>query len=206
MTKMREIRGLNYGDYAYNEYFPNGMHQFQPDPNLARFHQIFEIWIRPVPPAVAHFALRLGKYEFDKMVRNGISDSDFELTREFLMKFMNVLVKTQDSRLGYLIDSDFYGIPEFVPFMKEQLKKLTAAKVNEVVKKHLSRGNNMHVAIVTKDAEQLRDQLVAGAASPMTYEAARPQEILDEDKIVEVYSLPIQKENVQIIPLDQVFF
>src|SRR5262249_53170602 len=54
--RMRELRGLNYGDYAYVEYFPRGMFQFQPDPNLARERQIFQIWIRPVEPANAHFA------------------------------------------------------------------------------------------------------------------------------------------------------
>ena len=56
--RLREARGLNYGDYAYLEYFPRGMYQFQPDPNLARQEQIFQIWIRPVPPEQAMFTLR----------------------------------------------------------------------------------------------------------------------------------------------------
>jgi zinc protease len=46
--RLRAIRGLNYGDYAYIEYFPRGMFQFHPDPNLCRQQQIFQIWIRPV--------------------------------------------------------------------------------------------------------------------------------------------------------------
>jgi len=48
--RMREVRGLNYGDYFYIEYFPRGMFRFDPEPNLARDQQIFQIWIRPVPP------------------------------------------------------------------------------------------------------------------------------------------------------------
>ena len=48
--RIREIRGINYGDYAYIEAFPEGMFQFFPDPNIARQRQIFEIWIRPVVP------------------------------------------------------------------------------------------------------------------------------------------------------------
>lgn len=52
--RMREARGLNYGDYAYIEYFPRGMYLFEPEPNLARRQQIFQIWIRPVEPATAH--------------------------------------------------------------------------------------------------------------------------------------------------------
>ncbi|MGH9657050.1 MAG: M16 family metallopeptidase, partial [Bryobacteraceae bacterium] len=34
--RIREVRGLNYGDYAYIEYFPRGMFRFEPEPNLVR--------------------------------------------------------------------------------------------------------------------------------------------------------------------------
>jgi zinc protease len=68
--RIREIRGINYGDYAYIEAFPRGMFQFFPDPNLARTHQIFEIWIRPVVPANAHMSLRIAIHELDALVRN----------------------------------------------------------------------------------------------------------------------------------------
>src|SRR5206468_7300127 len=48
--RIREVRGMNYGDYAYIEAFPRGVYQFFPDPNVARSRQMFEIWIRPVVP------------------------------------------------------------------------------------------------------------------------------------------------------------
>ena len=81
---MRQQRGLNYGDYAYIEYFPRGMFQLQPDPNLARPEQIFQIWIRPVRPPTAHFALRLAFYELDKLIKGGLSEQDFERTLAYL--------------------------------------------------------------------------------------------------------------------------
>ena len=55
--QLREARGLNYGDYAYIEYFPRGMFQFTPDPNQGRNSQIFQIWIRPVVPENGHFVV-----------------------------------------------------------------------------------------------------------------------------------------------------
>ncbi len=82
--RMRQARGLNYGDYAYIEYFPRGMFQFEPDPNLARRQQIFQVWIRPVEPANAHFALRLALYQLDKFINQGMSEEEFERTRTFL--------------------------------------------------------------------------------------------------------------------------
>ncbi len=122
---MRELRGLNYGDYAYIEYFPNGMYQFEPDPNIARHEQIFQIWIRPVEPANAVFALRLAMYELDKLVKGGISPGDFEKTRSFLSKYVNILTKTKSAELGYAIDSQYYGMPEYNQYLKAALAKLT---------------------------------------------------------------------------------
>ena len=66
--RLREARGLNYGDYSYIEYFPRGMFQFEPDPNQARHQQIFQIWIRPVEPQNGLFVLRAALYEYDKLV------------------------------------------------------------------------------------------------------------------------------------------
>src|SRR5690606_14174130 len=79
--RIREVRGMNYGDYAYIEYYPGGMYSTQPPPNVARQQQIFQIWIRPVPPEQAHFALRIATYELDRLVREGMSEADFEATR-----------------------------------------------------------------------------------------------------------------------------
>jgi len=63
---------MNYGDYAYVEAFPRAGNSFFPHPNVARKKQIFEIWIRPVVPANAHAALRIGIYELSKDDRPGI--------------------------------------------------------------------------------------------------------------------------------------
>src|SRR5437667_4755814 len=116
--RLREATGLNYGDYAYVEYFPRGMFQMTPDPNIARQQQIFQIWIRPVEAENGVFALRAALYEYDKVVRNGISQEAFETTREFLTKFANVLTQTQGARLGYALDSRYYEIPEYTSYIK----------------------------------------------------------------------------------------
>lgn len=105
--RLRESRGLNYGDYAYIEYFPRGMYQFTPDPNQGRSSQIFQIWIRPVVPENGHFVLRAALYEYDKLVREGMSKEAFEATREFLIKYNNILTQTQDAQLGYALDSRY---------------------------------------------------------------------------------------------------
>ena len=202
--RLREARGLNYGDYAYIEYFPRGMFQFQPDPNLGRQLQIFQIWIRPVEPQNGHFILRAALYEYDKLIREGLSREAFESTREFLTKYVNVLTATQDGQLGYEMDSRYYHVPNFNTYMREQLAKLTLDDVNNALRKYL-KSNGMRIAIITKDAEGLRQAILNNLPSPITYNAPKPKEITDEDKLIESYRINVKPADVKIVPVDKVF-
>ncbi len=202
--QIREKRGLNYGDYAYIEYFPRGMYQFEPAPNLGRKMQIFQICIRPVEPQNANFTLRAALYEYDKLVRNGLDQQTFEETRNFLTKYVNILTQTKDAELGYALDSEFYGIPNFNRFMKENLAKLTLSDVNKAIKTYLS-SNKMRVVMVTKDAEGLRDEIVNNKPGKIVYAAPKPKEITDEDKIIETFPIQVKTEDVSITPVGNVF-
>ncbi|HEV3470510.1 MAG TPA: pitrilysin family protein, partial [Pyrinomonadaceae bacterium] len=166
--RLREARGLNYGDYSYIEYFPRGMFQFTPDPNLGRSSQIFQIWIRPVEPQNAHFTLRAALFEYDKLVREGMGREDLDSIRNFLTKYANVLTATQNARLGYALDSRYYGIGDYNAFLRERLAELTLADVNRAIKQHL-KSDRMRVVIITKDGAALRDAILKGTPSPITY-------------------------------------
>lgn len=203
--RIREIRGMNYGDYAYIEYFPNGMFQFHPNPNLGRQQQIFQIWIRPVENIEnAHFATRVALYELNKLINQGISQQDFEATRNYLLKFINILTKTQDRQLGYALDSDYYGINDFNEHMSKALKKLTLKDVNRTIKKYLQT-KDMQFIFVTKDAEDLKNRLIQNTTSIMQYQSEQPHEIIEEDKIIQNYPLNLSKDKVNIIAIDNVF-
>jgi zinc protease len=202
--RLREARGLNYGDYAYVEYFPRGMFQFTPDANLGRSSQIFQIWIRPVEPQNSLFALRGALYEFDKLVRDGMKQEDFEAIRDFLTKYSNVLTATQDAQLGYALDSRYYGIGDFNTYMRERLSKLTLADVNRAIRQYL-KTDRMRVVLITKDADALRDAIVKGTPSPIKYNSPKPPEIMEEDKIIEAYKINVRPEQVVVVPVERVF-
>ena len=202
--RLREARGLNYGDYAYIEYFPRGMFQFEPDPNLGRQQQIFQIWIRPVEPKNGHFVLRAALYEYNKLVHERMSKEAFESTREFLTKYVNVLTATQDAQLGYALDSRYYRIPNFNTYMRDQLARLTLEDVNSAIRKYLKPGG-MRIAIITKDADGLRNAILSNQPSPITYNAPKPNDITDEDKLIEVYRVYVRPADVVIVPVEKVF-
>ncbi|MEK6324201.1 MAG: pitrilysin family protein [Acidobacteriota bacterium] len=202
--RLRQIRGLNYGDYAYIEYFPRGMFQFDPDPNLGRRQQIFQVWIRPVEPKNGLFTLRAALYELNKLVQSGMSQEDFEATRRFLTKNVNTLTKTQNAQLGYAIDSKYYGIPSFTDYVRDQLSKLKLEDVNRAIKKHLQ-AENAKIVVVTKDAEAFKQAALDNKPSPISYTSLPPKEILDEDKVIESYKLNLNPKKVEVVPVAAVF-
>jgi zinc protease len=202
--RLREVRGLNYGDYAYIEYFPRGMFQFHPDPNLARRSQIFQIWIRPVPPEKALFTLKAAHWELERLVRDGLSEKDFEATRAFLRKFVSLLVKTDDRRLGYALDSRFYGIGDFAKTVKDKLAALTLDEVNRVLRAHL-RADRLQIVVVTEDAAGFADALLSGAPGEIAYESPPPQAILDEDEEIKRHRIALRASDVKVVPVEEVF-
>jgi zinc protease len=202
--RIREVRGINYGDYAYIEAFPRGMYQFFPDANVARARQIFEIWIRPVVPANAHMTLRLAVHELADLVRDGLTKEDFEATRDYLMKNVYVMTARQDQQLGYALDSKWYGIGEFTEHMRSRLQALTLDQVNAAIKRHLT-AQNLSVVIITKDAAGLKQALASDAVSSIKYDGEKPTALLEEDRVIGAMKLNIAAGKVTITPINQVF-
>ncbi len=200
--RLREIRGLNYGDYAYIEYFPRGMFLTQPDPNYARSQQIFQIWIRPVEPQNAHFALRATLWELDRLVKDGLTAEQFETTRRFLQKNVALLLQTQARRLGYAQDDRFYGTLAFLERVRADLERLTHAQVQEAIRKHFQ-SQNLEIVMIAEDAAGLAQAVQKETPSPISYNAPKPESLLAEDRLISVY--PVRSSKVRIVPLTEVF-
>ncbi len=199
---IRETRGMNYGDYSYIECFPNGWARSFPAPNAARRQQIFEVWIRPVQNEAVHFALRAAILELQKLVDNGMTQEDFDLTKKFLKKYYLHYAPTTMMRLGYKLDDQFYSIEDHLKKLPEMLDKLTLENVNDAIKKHLQY-KNIKIAMITKDAEALKESLVNDMPSPMIYQAPKPDEVLEEDKEIEKYPLKVIADKVKIFKVDE---
>jgi zinc protease len=203
--RIRETRGMNYGDYAYIEYFPRGMFQFHPDTNLGRQQQIFQVWIRPLRSNNdAHFATRTAVFELDKFIEHGMSESDFEATRQYLAKFVSLITDGQSRQLGYAMDSQYYETGDFANYVRAGLQDLTLADVNRVIRENLSM-KNMQYVFVTRDAADLKQRLVSDQVSPMVYDAEKPADLIQEDKEIERIGLNFALEDVQVISSAEVF-
>ena len=204
-SRIRAARGMNYGDYAYVEYFPRGMFQTKPDANLGRSEQIFQVWLRPLTGNNdAHFATRVAMYELDKLIKEGMSEEDFNTTKNFLYNFVPQLVASQDRLLGYSLDSKFYQTDEFVEYVRKGLDKLTVDDVNRAIRENLQT-DNIHYVFITGDGKDMQDRLVNETISPMKYNSAKSDALLTEDKILEKLKLNLKSANVEVVSVESVF-
>jgi zinc protease len=196
---------MNYGDNAYIEYFPNGMFQTRPDTGRGRQQQIFQVWIRPLRSNNdAHFATRTAVFKLDKLIAEGMMESDFEATRQFLSKSVSLMTDGQSRQLGYAMDSQYYGIDDFASYVRDALNDLTLADVNRVIRENLDTDNIQYV-FVTRDAEDLRQRLVGDLVSPMVYEATMSEELIEEDRHIEGLGLGFDAGDVRIVSSENVF-
>jgi len=223
-NKLRETRSMNYGDYSYIEWYDNGGRNMLPPPGVPRSSNYFSMWIRPVQIAKqlraqyselsgvtighAHFSIRMAIRELEKLVKDGMSKKDFEITRQFLKSYIKLYTQTPSDQLGYLMDSRFYGRKDFLAEMDPLLAKLTVEDVNKAIKKYWQ-VNNMYITIVTdaSEADALASSLLNNTESPMSYsnlvKSGQPKDILDEDDIVAKYKLNVK--SVKIVKSEETF-
>ena len=222
--KIREERSMNYGDYTYIEWYENGGRFMLPQPGVPRSSNYFAIWIRPVQIASqlrqqyeeltdleighAHFALRMALRELDLVVKDGMSKQDFEATRTFLLSYTKLYAQTPAARLGYLMDSRFYGRLDYLAELDDLLQQLTLDDVTKAIKKYW-RTDNMFVTIVTDTSEAgpLAESIKANAPSPMSYstlvKSGLGEELLAEDE--QVATFPLNIHSVTIVPSAETF-
>lgn len=204
---IREERGLNYGDYAYIEAFLNGGSRSMPAPNNARRKQLFEVWLRPVQHVHRHFALRAALRELKDVADNGMTKEEFEKTKQFLYKYALHYAPTVSDRLGYQVDSKFYGVKDdgnYIQHYRDKIKSLTHAQVNAAIKKHI-RYDNIKFAVITSGAEKFKSELASNTVSPIRYESEKPPHVLAEDKEIESFTIPLKAEKIRIVKIEDVF-
>lgn len=204
MRTMRQERGLNYGDYAYVESFIQDGWTTFPEPNIPRRQQHFEIWLRPVRPESAGFAIRQAIYETDKLIRDGIPAAGFEATRAFLLNYVNLWAQDGSRRLGYAIDGLIYG-KDVIAELKARLPKMSKDDVDRAIRKHLSTGK-LAIAVVGENVRELAKALADGQTTPVVYDTKdTPESVLAEDKSIERYPLRISASRVKIVSAKSLF-
>jgi zinc protease len=144
--------------------------------------------------------------ELHNFIENGLTPEQFNLTRNFLRKYILHYAPTTTMRLGYAIDDKFYGIKgSHLENFRIALDNLTVNDVNSAIRKYLQY-DNLQIAIVTNEAEKLREDLLANTPSPIKYITPKTEEVLKEDLEIANYPLAIRPENIKIVNVRDLFY
>ncbi len=207
MNRLRGDRGLNYGDYSYAEKFVGGLGQ-PPFPmvNTPLRQQFFSIWLRPMQPENTFFGIRNALFELRNLVGKGLSEQDFEITRKFVLNYSKLWAATINRRLGYKMDSEFYGTEYFIDRIDKELRTLTVDQVNAAVRKYLN-ADNIDIAVVVDEGKgkAFLDGMINNTPSPITYQSPVAQPILEQDKLIQVFPLKVNTEASHVVSAKDLF-
>jgi zinc protease len=204
MKELRVKRGLNYGDYAYLEYFEQAGGSTLPAPNVPRRQQAFTVWLRPVATENQLFATRAAVYELQQY-RSGITRDEFDTVKGFLSGYTLLWEQTPMRRLGYAMDDVFYGTKDFLGGFRKALASMTVDDVNRVIPKWIDPGVLKFATVTSKPAE-LKQAIVTNAPSPIRYVAEAPEaDVTATDQKIVDLPLDIDAQQLEVRPASALF-
>lgn len=206
VRELRVKRGLNYGDFAYAEHFEQVAGGRIALPNLVRRQQYASMWIRPVKPANALFALHTALRTYTKLASDGLGDAELTQTRAFVSRLVGLEQQTESSRLGHAMDDRADALPApYVDVLRRGWADLDATKLKALLGKVLDT-KNLSIAIVGSDGQKIADALLkADAVPPPVYDAPKPPEVQADDKEISAFPVPIDPKAVRVIPVAEMF-
>ena len=217
MQRLREQRGLNYGDYAYIEHFvQQGGEASQAQLGRIRHQQDFSIWLRPVQNENALFGLRAALYELRlSLAEEPFNEQEVESTKAFLAGYLFLFDQTDSRKLGHALDDQALGLhrhPGFLDTWRRKVSEVTAAQVNEAWRRWID-PCSLQIVLVTGDAAAVKKTLLSGEATPMHYQrdaqgksAEKPAALLDRDRAIQTFSFGQPKdEEIEIVPVEKMF-
>jgi zinc protease len=196
MQRLRGLRGLNYGDYAYIEAFQQeGGDASQAQAGRARHQQEFGLWVRPVQNENRLFAVRAALYELQKSLTDEpFTAAEVEQTKGFLDGYLLLFDQTETRKLGYALDDAFYGMNGFLGSWHQALRQVTAEQVNAAWRKWVD-PSKLTIVLAGTDMDAVKQAILSDAATPIHYQvdasgksAEKPPAQLAIDKEIEKFS------------------
>ena len=214
MQRLREIRGLNYGDYAYIEHFrQEGGDAATAQTGRARQQQEFTIWLRPVRDENRLFAVRAALYELARTFGDEpFSAQEVEQTKGFLDGYILLFDQTDARKLGYALDDQFYGMKGFLAAWREAVREVSADQVNRAWRKWVDPAK-LEIVLAGKDMASVKKALLAGDPTPIQYQKdatgktpEKPAEQLATDKEIAKFPFGAKGDaDVQVVGVDRMF-
>ena len=201
--EMRSTRGLNYGDYAYLDQFtPDGWGRFGRF-NIWRAAPYFSIWIRPVQPENGLFALRQAIWELRHLVNEGLTQEEFETTREHVRNVSQLWRQTLQRRLGMAMDDAHRGGGDTLVELAQALDGMTLDQVNRALERRLNPAN-LRAVLVCANADSIRDVIQSTRATPIVYAGGEASEAV-RAKDAEIEKMILGARRINIVAAGELY-
>ena len=201
--EMRSERGLNYGNYAYLDHFEQDNWSRLPRPTIWRSAPHLSIWIRPVQPKNGLFALRMAIWELRTLIAHGLTQAEFETTREHLRNVSQLSGQTLVRRLGLAQEDAHFHDPDGLASLRRALDTMTLEQVNSALTRRLT-GTDLKAVLVCDHADSLRSVLATGATTPIVYSGGdAPSSVKELDAVIA--GLPLGVGSARVVPAKEMF-
>jgi zinc protease len=214
MLRLREMRGLNYGDYAYIEHFEQeGGDAATAQTGRARRQQDFTVWLRPVRNDNRLFAVRAALYQLARSLQEEpFTQEELEQTKGFLDGYILLFDQTDARRLGYALDDAFYVMNDFLGEWRASLRGVTADQVNAAWRKWMD-PSKLEIVMAGKDMAAVKKAILSGEPTPIAYQRdaagktpEKPAAQLAADKEMASFPFGAQgDEDVVVVPVVKMF-
>ena len=214
MQRLREMRGLNYGDYAYLEHFEQeGGDAATAQTGRTRRQQDFTVWLRPVRDENRLFAVRAALYELDRSLKaEPFTQAEVDQTKGFLDGYLLLYDQTDARRLGYALDDAFFGMNGFLGSWRAALRGVSADRVNEAWRKWMD-PSKLEIVMAGKGMAAVKKAILEGTPTPIQYQRDatgktpdKPAAQLATDQEMASFPLGAQKDaEVAMAPVGELF-
>jgi zinc protease len=202
---LRERRGLNYGDYAYVERYRQDGWSHRQQTGTGRVDNAFYVWIRPVEPDNAAFAIKAAIGLVEAWVDSGLSPDEFAAMQTYLQSRIALWAADPARRLGWATEAALMGWPDPVQTLPAAIAGLSLTQVNLAIQRHIH-PDRMDIVVVTQDAKALSELLRSEAPTPMVGAAGsldRDEAQAAEDAQISATQLKLQA--IEIVPTQDLF-
>lgn len=170
---LRAERGLNYGTYAYVEPFRERGDAALAEQGVLRRQAMLHLWLRPTSEENAPFALKLALDELGRLARDGITQTQLDDTRSYLLGSLPLTAPDPGRRLAFAVEAEAMGTPDPTTSLPDALAALTVDGVNAALFRHL-RPDDLRIVAVGGDPATLIARLTGAAPTPIVYQGVTP--------------------------------
>jgi hypothetical protein len=109
-------------------------------------------------------------------------------------------------RLRFAVDDAFHGLGRngYLASIRPELAALDRAAVDAAIGRHLA-SDGIYMVFITADAEALKELLLSGEGTYITYSSEPPPEITQEDHEIANFPIDVAEEDVRILDISEVF-